>query len=271
MDKAERLARKRAIQYAIHEQEIFSREPEPHPFAPLIDIYLRPADDNDAQEIAEIYNHYVDHSIIPEDQTKVTAAQIKYMIELARQDKIPFIVAVKGNLPNLQESSLNRSKKVILPQYEKILGFSLCESANYGFGGQRTGRSRYTAKLHLYVHYQYTRKRVGRSLLDRLIQTMSACYRAQDGYAWLNTNDDQHYNQGLGGRWHQVLFEYPVLHDDDPTFKWMKEFLVKFYFKDEARLIAVGRSSINQGPAKWLDTVYFQSEVSPAGEFDPFV
>lgn len=32
-----------------------------------------------------------------EDQTPVTVENIKYIIELSQKDKLPFIVAVKGN------------------------------------------------------------------------------------------------------------------------------------------------------------------------------
>jgi GNAT superfamily N-acetyltransferase len=66
--------------------------------------------------------------------------------------------------------------KASLPQFELIIGFGYAETSNYGLGGTGLGRSRFTANLQFYVHPDYTRKGVGRSLLDRLIQSMSHGY-----------------------------------------------------------------------------------------------
>jgi len=38
-----------------------------------------------------------ENTMTTEDQTPVTVENIKYIIELSQKDKLPFIVAVKGN------------------------------------------------------------------------------------------------------------------------------------------------------------------------------
>ena len=69
-------------------------------------------------------------------------------------------------------------------------------------------------------------------------------------------------------RWHQLLFQLPVLKDNDPYYTGVKKFLMsKFFFKEESRLISVGRSAPSQGTPKWLDLVFFQAQASQDIEF----
>ena len=75
--------------------------------------------------------------------------------------------------------SLNRAQqngKAPLPRFEGIIGFGYAETYNYGIGGGRNGRSRFTANIYFYVHHEFTGKKVGQSLLDRLIQSLSHAY-----------------------------------------------------------------------------------------------
>ena len=99
------------------------------------------------------------------------------MIKLCKQETLPFIVAIKGNVPVIPpQGHCGKSSKPLLPQFETIVGFGFAQTYGYGMGGRRDGRSRVTAELQFYVHHEYTRKGVGRSLLDRLTQTLSPSY-----------------------------------------------------------------------------------------------
>lgn len=92
---------------------------EPNPFAPEIDIYLRPVEFKDAANLAVIYNHYVMNSTIPEDQEKITAENMSEIIRVIKQEKLPFIVAVKGRMPTPNDAQGRQgSKKVIMPAIE---------------------------------------------------------------------------------------------------------------------------------------------------------
>lgn len=247
--------------------ELLNAPPEPHPFAPTIDIYLRPAKDQDSMGIAEIYNYYVINSNVPEDQATVHANDIKTLLQSCHDDKFPIIVAIEGK-------PLGQNNQKYLATHrnsEQVVGFAFSEPYNYGITGARTGRSRYTARLHLFTHHQYTRKGVGRSLMDRLLQIMSAGYAARDGYSWINTEDCLSYKAGGVGRCHQMIIELPCLKKDDPNYDWIKAFLQKFYFKEESKLISVARSSTQKGISSWLDLAIFQCEAMHGNEFDPYV
>jgi L-amino acid N-acyltransferase YncA len=126
--------------------------------------------------IADIYNHYALNSIATEDQAPITEEDVDFLVKHTKSEKLPIIVAVKGKMPLSSPGKPGRSKKVSFPQFESIIGFGYAETYCYGIGGSRSGRTRFTANLQFYVHPDYTKKRVGQSLLDRLIQSMSHGY-----------------------------------------------------------------------------------------------
>ena len=78
--------------------------------------------------------------------------------------------------------------KVVIPPNETILGFAVARTWAYGLKGLRSGRSRLTANLEIFVHLDYLRKGIGRSLFDRLLQCCSPGYAGRDGYSWVNPN-----------------------------------------------------------------------------------
>jgi len=131
--------------------EIRAKQVEHNPFSPTIPIYIRPAMEKDAAGLAAVYNYYVTNSVVPEDQEAVTEADMVAMIQGARDEQLPFIVAIKGGEPPIADAQGRRGvKNYILPQFETVVGFALTEIFNFGFSGKRTGRSRATANLQLY-------------------------------------------------------------------------------------------------------------------------
>ncbi|KAM3070314.1 hypothetical protein ACMFMG_010146 [Clarireedia jacksonii] len=255
------------IQSEIHQKEILARQPEPNPFRPKIDTYLRPAIESDIAHILQIYNHYINHSHIPEDQDPLTEEDITFLIKNAKEEKLPVIVAVKGRVP--LQSPYTKSK-MKLPQYEHIIGFAFSDVRGYGISGKSNGRSRYTTNMHVYVHHKFVRKGVGRSLMDRLLQIMSRAWAARGGYDWLNPDLNPIYETDGARRCHQIVIELPVLGKNDPNYPWIKEFLQKFWFMEESRLKGVGRTSTKESPGEWLDIVYFQVDAAHANEFNPW-
>ncbi|TAQ87575.1 hypothetical protein B7494_g4109 [Chlorociboria aeruginascens] len=274
VEKRQKQKEQQAKMDAAHYHELASREPEPNPFAPNIDIYLRPATEKDAKGIAEVYNYYVNYSDVPEDQVSVVDEDIRQLILIAKDEKLPFIVAIKGRIPaqkNTTKNSGDQAKKFILPQFESVAGFAFAESRNYGFTGKRTGRNRFTVALHLYTHHQLLGNGIGRCLLDCLLQTLSGSYGGNGGYEWNNTENDPVYNSGGVSFKRQLLFEFPT-YKDDPNYPKMKRFMLKFFFQEEARLIQIGKASCaeGRGAAKFLDSVIFSREATSKEEFGPF-
>ncbi|KAH6681992.1 hypothetical protein B0J14DRAFT_469325 [Halenospora varia] len=270
--KNRKFAKEMAIVHEIHNEKILALEPEVDLYSPKIDVYLRPAGKEDSAGIAMVYNHHIATTFITEDQAPVTEDDIEFMIENAKKENLPFIVAIRGQAPRLQDSLGRRtaSKKAAMPKCEMVIGFATAEIYNYGLGGARTGRSRSTANLMLYVHPEYKRKGVGRNLLDRLVHNMSPGYGYRKACSWLNPENDTVHESGGPGHFHQILFQLPVLPKDDPNLAWIKNFLYNgYFFTEEARLKSIGRSRATPGPAKWLDVVVFQGQAYQAEEFDP--
>lgn len=146
----------------------------------LANSYFRPANETDLKGITDIYNYYALNSIAPEDQAPIAEEDVDFLIKHTRSEKLPIVVAVRGKMPLPSDTKVqNRAGqkgKAPLPQFEAIIGFGYAETYCYGIGGARSGRSRFTANLQFYVHPEYTRKKVGQSLLDRLIQSMAHGY-----------------------------------------------------------------------------------------------
>ncbi|KAH9222719.1 hypothetical protein DL95DRAFT_285821 [Leptodontidium sp. 2 PMI_412] len=275
---------KRAIKASnMRFREIASQEPEPNTFSPAIDMYMRPAEEKDATDVVAIYNWYISNTAIPEDQVPIGIEDGKWLIKQAKEDNLPFLVAIKGRQPTSADAQGRPSpaKKIIMPAVESVIGFCFPERFNYGFAGNWKGRSRATVTLQLYVHNEHTRKGVGRNLLDRLIHCLNPGYAYKNAAAWINPSHEKLYETEGAGLFHQLLFQIPVEQQHDPNIDWLTKFLLKFLFKENnskeggvdrpQRLKSVARSSTKGRTAHFLDLAMFRYEARQAGEFDPYM
>lgn len=244
-----------------NQQEIAVYVPEANPFAPAMDMYLRPAEEKDAQGIAYVYNMAIETSNVPEDQLHVTVDQVAWLIDDSK-GKAPFIVAVYGPCPEVHTQDA-----------EYILGFARAESFDYGMSGNMNGRSRGTANLHIYVEPQFQRKRIGYNLMDRMLHMITPSYAYMEGVKWVNPTRSKFDEVSGGfGLWHQLLFKVAVHKQDDEAYRGLKNFLFgKFFFKETARLPSAARSRCSTNEAKFMDLIFFQREASAAAEFEPYM
>lgn len=202
-------------------KQIAMAEPEPNPFCPTVDMYVRPATTKDLAGIAKIYNYYVNNSIIPEDQKDVTEQDMKFLLHSCKENDLPFIVAVKGKLPSSTDAQGRKLNKVVVPQHETILGFTFVQIQAFGFGSANTfnGRSRMNANLHLYVHNEFLKQGVGRNLLDRLLLCMDHAHAFNDGAGFVNPENDKRY--GLAPvRWHRLFCQVAVVSFNHPSIQY---------------------------------------------------
>ncbi|CAL3965106.1 unnamed protein product [Diplocarpon coronariae] len=272
-EQRQKMERKKIELANKHYTKIAAFPVEANPFSPQIDVYLRPVENKDARDISIIYNHYILNTNIPEDQEKVTMEDMLGLIKITESEHLPFIVAVKGRLPapNDAQGRPGPSKKSIMPAVESIIGFSFSERYNYGFSGLAKGRSRASASLQLYVHPGYTRKGVGRSLLDRLIHCITPAYAYKNACDWINPTNDKVNEAGGGGLFHQVFFHVPVEQRHDANIGPLSRFLMKFHIREhENRLKGACRSSTRGNQAHFLDIAIFQYETSHEGNFDGY-
>lgn len=245
-------------------QEIAEQIPEVSPNAPRIQIYLRPARMEDVHGITTILNHYVLNSIVTEDHVEVSDDDVRSLLTDICEGSLPFIVAVQGKLPQSPHKET----------YERVLGFAYAEGF-FGIRNTAGDSSRYTAVLRFYVHHQYTRKGIGRCLLDRLLEVTTRTHASNNAYDWINTNNDPVYNNHGGDgprRYHQLLIERRVERKNDPDIHWMKPWLLyKFFFEQVGLFRSAARTSRYAFNARFLDVVYFQFEAASELEFDPIL
>ena len=244
------------------ERELLEQIGLPKQFSPTIDVYLRPATMEDAGQVAGIYNHYVKNSHITEDQEPVSPEDVAGIICTSQQEALPFIVAVLGVIPDTytRQTSRRKPQNAMVLVREEIVGFTFAETFNFGWGGNRKGRSRYTANLQLYVSPHHVRHGIGRNLLDRLLVTLKSTYSFMDACAWVNPGANKVYETGGAGKWHQLLFQLPILKVDDPNLSWVEGFLkTQFFFKLENIQRSWGRTKAGKGVLpSFTDTAIFQ-------------
>ncbi|RDW83217.1 hypothetical protein BP5796_04708 [Coleophoma crateriformis] len=237
--------------------------PESNRYKPLIDIYLRPATNKDVSGMTAIFNHYAEEGILTEDQGPIVESVIRKLLSILEEENAPIVVAIKGHLP---EPRFQRGKKtIILPQFELVVGFVFLRRHEYTLNDGDMGRSRYTSNLNIYVHPEYTRKGVGRSLMDRIFQCASATYSAKDGYDWYNPSEHPVYKSGGGRQCHQIVANYMTF-NGDPNLEWVQKLLEEFSFKKVGTIESAGRSAPCARELKWLDAVIFQARASRAIE-----
>jgi L-amino acid N-acyltransferase YncA len=272
MEKKLRNAKKHRAVVDARQLQIAMAVDEPNPFSPAIEMYVRPAQQKDAQDIMKIYNHYVATSIIPEDQLPISLEDAKALIDTAQREKLPFVVGVKGRLPPTHDAQgRSHSTKVILPQIETVLGFAFAERFNYAFSGSTKGRSRGTVTIQLYVNSTNTRKGVGRNTLDHLLHCMATAYTFKNACPWINPASDPIHEPNGCGLIHQMIMMVPVEKKDDPNFPWLSNWLYnKFWFKEENRMKSVARSAVAHNTGRMLDVAVLQCELLHEAEFDPF-
>ena len=228
-------------------------------------MYLRPGIDKDVNGIVSIYNYWAINCIIPEDQEHIQVSDMLVFMQYLKNQKLPFIVAIKGRAPLLQDAQGRRgtSQKANLPKAETIIGTCFAERYSQGIGGTHLGRSRGTVCLQLYVHPEYTRKGVGRNLLDRMVHCLTPARAFRNAHEWLNPDNDKIHEAGGSGLWHQMLFQVPVKKKEDPDFGWIAQFLYqRFMFKEEGRMKSVARSRNYGFDTEWLDLVMCESPLS---------
>lgn len=102
----------------------------------------------DATEIAQIYNHYISHTIITFEEENVSGDVISARIEAARLSHLPWIVA---------------------EQEGNILG--------YAYASEWNGRSayRYSKEVTVYVSPDHVGKGLGSALYKRLLSALKSC------------------------------------------------------------------------------------------------
>ncbi|KAK3295478.1 uncharacterized protein B0H64DRAFT_359103 [Chaetomium fimeti] len=260
-----------------------------HRFVPRIPSFLRPAEKYDMEAVRAIYNWEVEHGLQALDSHHLRVDEFEKILSTTQQLGMPFLVAVRGSARNLGLTGCNTSfsvfKQIPFTEEERrgeILGFAFLSVWQPGLGGSGLGSSRATARINVFVHPDYRRNKIGFSLLDMLLTTVSDCFSSETAYDFVDPDNSRVYKKGRSRkRQHFKLYlSYRVRHkrgndklgeeqkaNDDDELAWVKKLAEDHLnFTELQRFEAVHRSPKGRHePVCWLDEVVFEHTCG----FDP--
>ena len=175
-------------------------KPEPRPETSKVNIYLRPGVRTDTEQLTEVYNWYVANSPRTTDIEFIQNWEMSGRLEECLSSKLPFIVAVSR-----EHKSLRRLKGT-----ERIVGFASATDF-----GQPNLTERISAELEVYVHPDWLHKGVGRTLIDKLLDSTDRGHLRTSTVTFTCDPDIKHLYSAGGGRDLNVLI-FIIRHFKNP-------------------------------------------------------
>ncbi|EER26724.1 hypothetical protein CPC735_008990 [Coccidioides posadasii C735 delta SOWgp] len=151
-----------------HVRAVAKMRPEPHPFAPKTNVYLRPVEAKDIPGLTKLYNWYIKNSTRCIELDDISEDVMKIRVDENEAAGFPCLIAA--------EHKPGRGYPMN-SENEMIYGFIMASE----FSGKRTA-NRYAAELELFVNPTQYNRRVGRSLLDKMIDLCDPKYTPKRGY-----------------------------------------------------------------------------------------
>ena len=220
---------KRALRRALIEEERTRVDP-PNPHAPVANIYIRPAEFKDMDQVKGIYNHYVREASYVYHLQPVDELYWRNRLQEAENERNPFVVAI-----HLGEKFYRRQEDIIRKKQENIVGFTV--AAN--FGGKET-LFHSTVELELMVAPAFLRQGIGRTLLDRVLGALTPDYHVLEGAPFLPHNDICYWIGGGSRQAKGILVNILYSKDNEDSVTWRKQWLAKYDFQHVGTLPHVG-------------------------------
>ncbi len=227
---------------------------------PKFVYHIRPADYFDMPGVVEIYNLEVLEGTQALDTEPLRDDDFYKLLRMSQENKLPFIVALLGSSASSQTGQPYVLGESWTAWVDTVIAFAFLTINQPGLSGRLDGTSRYSAKLHLFVHPQYRRKGVGQAMLDQLMHLASTRYKQVGGAEYVNPRGDPLYTSAAEAprKYHRAFVEVRLKSRADPAAGWYETMLRKFSFRrvgsmlDNAHLSRVGQGSF------WLHTAIFQ-------------
>lgn len=227
--KAERKAQREAYSALVEELEgVPSPHPVVNPHTPKAKIYIRPVESGDLRQVAIIYNHYVDHSVVVPEMKRLNERQWAARFADCRESNYAFLVAVQLVA---KDGGNNRRS-----QQETICGFAYADDY-----GDKENAWRYTCELQVYVGSWILRKGVGKSLIDRMMVALDPDYIPRGAVKFNGGVDAVRYEGGGVRVIRKIVITLPYAAKDENTLKWQKEWFSQWRFEQMGCLLGIGR------------------------------
>ncbi|KAI0010173.1 hypothetical protein F4779DRAFT_616903 [Xylariaceae sp. FL0662B] len=248
--------------------------PEREPHFVKIPSHLRPAVEDDVEQVMGIYNDEVlaGHTLV--DMNPISLVKFRQLFLGTVREKLPFIVAVEG-WHNPSDATKGR-----------IIGFVVMDVLTRGIMGSYATYSNPAGKLTVVVHPDFRRNNLCRAMLDTIFACTSRDYKPKLGYQFIQpTPLDHRYirpyyeRPNVNARLWQTIDMEVIIQTDvskevvegGEEFQWIRSFLsqkfgmrlvghdVKFYKKDDKKhLLSSDGDSILNHNMTWYDRLTFR-------------
>jgi L-amino acid N-acyltransferase YncA len=202
--------------------------PPPDPNRPKVNMYLRPATLDDAFQMVELYNWYVENTSHVSEMVPLSVQSMQSRLECIERNALPSILAIlKSN-----ENRVRGSRPALHTTNEHIVGFAYANDYE-----SRESSRRFCAEIEVYIHQEYLGKGVGKSLLDRMMWMLDPQYKSQDLVEWRVDPDNIAWSVAGGRRIINTLFANATFDSDDKSrLIWISRWLEQFGFVKKAEL-----------------------------------
>ena len=204
--------------------------------APKANIYIRPAQASDVPQLAQVYNHYVRTSVQTPEHESTELADWQDRVKAAKDESLAFMVAVlRSNKANGRGDGNNKrgrghqrggawSQRRREPASdtfgEMIVGFAYAED--------HAGRNtifQYVAELQVFVDPNHTRQGIGRTLMDRMMESLDRAYHSYGGTDFITPIGGQNYTVGGSRDIHKIMISVGFHYGQEKEFEWRKRWL----------------------------------------------
>ena len=211
----------------------------PNPHVPLANIYIRPAQHSDMRQVSVIYNQYVRTSPMISDLTDTDEYEWRSRWQTAKDEKLPFLVAVLINGQALdqkadelhaawygrpsrpQNRGVRNKARAQATKEEIIVGFVLAEDF-----GSKVSAFQHTAELQVFVHDRHLRLGVGKTLIDRILPALDANHISRQGTKFLAENELDYEVGGLR-QIRRIIMNLAFFEKERPAIEWIGTWIAK--------------------------------------------
>ncbi|MCJ1308900.1 hypothetical protein MMC25_002555 [Agyrium rufum] len=228
----------------------------PSAATPKINIYLRPAEKRDAQQLAWLYNSYVQFSARVLEEEETAAELWIEQILTAETEHLPFLVAARRSKSHersqeqnaIGKGTFSRRKADFKKKYgegrslydEDIVGFAYAED----YGGKKTSMKN-TVEMYIYVKPEQYGLGVGKTLMDKLMHALDYGHSWGSGCTFLG-EDSARYEYGGDREPKHIVMQigYFLTPRDTIEFEKLRDYVVKRWaFEHTGTLPSIGEKN----------------------------
>ncbi|KAK5049032.1 hypothetical protein LTR84_005454 [Exophiala bonariae] len=182
---------------------------------PRVNLYLRPALERDIPGMTAVLNWHIKNGVRTSELGPISEQDMQLRLDMAKQSKLPFIVAIERTRRNTQQKSARRALNPNHPIQNTGLNHNGLVKDEHVVGWVSAVDwscvdyvECISAELELYVAHDYRRKGIGRCLLDSLLDATDPDYTKEGGYDFTVAPEIAHmYNCGGNRQLHKIIFQ----------------------------------------------------------------